>query len=106
MSRQGAARAATARATTFATPRSAAWSLLEKGEAADSERVNAAIGPNVMASVYYFYDTVHERGIEPAALPAAHLAAYCALVEEIPRRHRHFRTHEGHYTDLHPARRS
>ena len=32
---------------------------------ADSERVIRTVGPNVMASVYYFYDAVHERGIEP-----------------------------------------
>ena len=39
--------------------------LLDPGEPADSERVIRTVGPNVMASVYYFYDAVHERGIEP-----------------------------------------
>src|SRR5678815_4234089 len=39
--------------------------LLDPGEPADSERVLDAIGPNVMASVYYFYDEVRERGIDP-----------------------------------------
>src|SRR5262245_10897226 len=29
--------------------------LLERGEAVDSERIVRAVGPNVMASVYYFY---------------------------------------------------
>jgi alkanesulfonate monooxygenase SsuD/methylene tetrahydromethanopterin reductase-like flavin-dependent oxidoreductase (luciferase family) len=28
---------------------------------------------------------------------------YCALVEETPLAHRHFRTHEYHYTYLHPG---
>ena len=28
---------------------------------------------------------------------------YCALVEAIPPAHRHFRTHEFHYTKLHPG---
>jgi alkanesulfonate monooxygenase SsuD/methylene tetrahydromethanopterin reductase-like flavin-dependent oxidoreductase (luciferase family) len=28
---------------------------------------------------------------------------YCALVEETPPAHRHFRTHEFHYTYLHPG---
>ncbi len=28
---------------------------------------------------------------------------YCALVEETPAAHRHFRTHEFHYTYLHPG---
>ena len=39
--------------------------LLDPGEKADSERIIRAVGPNVMASVYYFYDTMHERGLEP-----------------------------------------
>src|SRR5256714_7781434 len=43
--------------------------LLEPGERADSERVLRAVGPNVMASVYYFYDEVPERRGEPPAFP-------------------------------------
>src|SRR5262245_38029790 len=35
--------------------------VLDPGEAVDSERVIRTVGPNVMASVYYFYDEVHER---------------------------------------------
>ena len=77
--------------------------LLEPGEAADSERVIRAVGPNVMASVYYFYDAVHERGIEPPPFLHRIWKRYCALVEETPAEHRHFRTHEGHYTYLHPG---
>ncbi len=77
--------------------------LLEPGEAADSERVIRAVGPNVMASVYYFYDAVHERGIEPPPFLRRIWKRYCALVEETPAEHRHFRTHEGHYTYLHPG---
>ena len=75
--------------------------VLEKGEAVDSERVKAAIGPNVMASVYYFYDTVHERGIEPPPFLERIWRPYCRLVEETPAEYRHFRTHECHYTGLH-----
>jgi 5,10-methylenetetrahydromethanopterin reductase len=37
--------------------------LLEPGEAVDAERVIRLIGPNVMASVYYFFDAVHEHDI-------------------------------------------
>ena len=77
--------------------------LLEPGEAADSERVIRAVGPNVMASVYYFYDAVHERGIEPPPFLRRIWTRYCALVEETPAAHRHFRTHEGHYTYIHPG---
>ena len=75
--------------------------VLEKNEAVDSERVKAAIGPNVMASVYYFYDTVHERGIEPPPFLSRIWQRYCKLVEATPPEYRHFRTHEVHYTGLH-----
>lgn len=77
--------------------------LLQKHEAADSDRIKQAIGPNVMASVYYFYDTVHERGIDPPPFLERIWKPYCALVEQAPAEHRHFRTHEFHYTDLHPG---
>ncbi len=77
--------------------------LLRPGEAVDSDRVKQSIGPNVMASVYYFYDTVAERGIEPPAFLHRIWEPYCALVEQTPPEHRHFRTHEFHYTDLHPG---
>ncbi|MGH7384936.1 MAG: LLM class flavin-dependent oxidoreductase, partial [Candidatus Rokuibacteriota bacterium] len=77
--------------------------LLEPGEPADSARVIRAVGPNVMASVYYFYDAVHERGVEPPPFLRRIWKRYCALVEETPREHRHFRTHEGHYTYVHPG---
>jgi 5,10-methylenetetrahydromethanopterin reductase len=77
--------------------------LLEPGEAVDSERVVRTVGPNVMASVYYFYDEVHERGVEPPPFLRPMWKRYCALVEATPPEHRHFRTHEFHYTHLHPG---
>jgi 5,10-methylenetetrahydromethanopterin reductase len=77
--------------------------LLQSGEPVDSERVIRTVGPNVMASVYYFYDEVHERGIDPPPFLRPIWKRYCALVEEIPPEHRHFRTHEFHYTYLHPG---
>jgi len=77
--------------------------LLEPGEAVDSPRVVSTIGPNVMASVYYFYDEVHERGIDPPEFLRPIWKRYCALVEQTPAEHRHFRTHEFHYTNLHPG---
>jgi alkanesulfonate monooxygenase SsuD/methylene tetrahydromethanopterin reductase-like flavin-dependent oxidoreductase (luciferase family) len=75
--------------------------LLQPGEAPDSDRIKAAIGPNVMASVYYFYDEVQERGIDPPPFLARIWKKYCALVEQTPPERRHFRTHEFHYTALH-----
>lgn len=77
--------------------------LLQPGEAADSDRIKHAIGPNVMASVYYFYDMVQETGTDPPAFLSRIWKPYCALVEQTPPEHRHFRTHEFHYTDLHPG---
>jgi alkanesulfonate monooxygenase SsuD/methylene tetrahydromethanopterin reductase-like flavin-dependent oxidoreductase (luciferase family) len=77
--------------------------LVEPGEAVDSERVIRTVGPNVMASVYYFYDEVHERGVDPPPFLRPIWKRYCALVEQTPPEHRHFRTHEFHYTRLHPG---
>jgi 5,10-methylenetetrahydromethanopterin reductase len=77
--------------------------LLEPGEAVDSERIVRAVGPNAMASVYYFYDEVHEKRAEPPAFLRRLWTRYCALVEATSPEHRHFRTHEFHYTRLHPG---
>ena len=102
--RQGAARAG--RAADLDGFRNCALvnvALLEPGEHADSERVIRTIGPNVMASVYYFYDEVREKGIDPPPFLERIWERYCALVEEVPSEHRHFRTHEYHYTRLHPG---
>jgi alkanesulfonate monooxygenase SsuD/methylene tetrahydromethanopterin reductase-like flavin-dependent oxidoreductase (luciferase family) len=77
--------------------------LLEPGEPADSDRIIGLIGPNVMASVYYFYDEVHERRTDPPPFLRKIWKRYCALVETTPAAHRHFRTHEFHYTHLHPG---
>jgi alkanesulfonate monooxygenase SsuD/methylene tetrahydromethanopterin reductase-like flavin-dependent oxidoreductase (luciferase family) len=100
--RGGAARAG----RTLADFRSCALTnvaLLEPGEPVDSPRIVRTIGPNVMASVYYFYDEVQERGIEPPEFLRPIWKRYCALVEQTPGQHRHFRTHEFHYTWLHPG---
>jgi 5,10-methylenetetrahydromethanopterin reductase len=100
--RQGAAR--TGRDLSgFHTCTLTSLALLEPGEAVDSDRIKAAVGPNVMASVYYFYDEVHERGIDPPPFLHRIWKRYCALVEATPPAHRHFRTHEFHYTKLHPG---
>jgi 5,10-methylenetetrahydromethanopterin reductase len=77
--------------------------LLEPGEAVDSDRIKRLIGPNVMASVYYFYDEVHERGVEVPDFLKPMWKRYCALVEETAPELRHLRTHEFHYTHLHPG---
>ena len=75
--------------------------LLQPGEAVASERIVRMVGPNVMASVYYFYDEVLEKGIDPPDFLKPIWNDYCALVAATPPEHRHFRTHEFHYTALH-----
>src|SRR6266404_2171841 len=100
--RRGAERAGRA-LTGFRTCALTNVALLEPGERIDSERIVRTVGPNVMASVYYFYDEVHERGIEPPPFLRPIWKRYCALVEKTPAEHRHFRTHELHYTRLHPG---
>lgn len=100
--RQGAARAGRD-LNGFHTCALTSVALLQPGEAVDSDRVKAMIGPNVMASVYYFYDEVRERGIDPPPFLRHIWKPYCALVEQTPPDRRHFRTHEFHYTALHPG---
>jgi hypothetical protein len=85
--RSGAARAGR-RLESFHTAALTNVVLLDPGEPADSERVIRTVGPNVMASVYYFYDAVHERGIEAPPFLRRIWARYCALVEEIALRQR------------------
>jgi alkanesulfonate monooxygenase SsuD/methylene tetrahydromethanopterin reductase-like flavin-dependent oxidoreductase (luciferase family) len=77
--------------------------LLEPGEAVDSERIIRLIGPNVMASVYYFYDEVQEKGIDPPDFLKPLWQRYCDLMADVPPAYRHLRTHEWHYTALHPG---
>lgn len=75
--------------------------VLEPGEVIDSDRVIRSVGPNVMASVYYFYDEVHEKGLDPPDFLKPYWGKYCELIADTPPEHRHLRTHEFHYTRLH-----
>ena len=100
--RQGAARAG----RTLESFRNCALTnvvLLEPGEPADSDRIIRLIGPNVMASVYYFFDEVHEKDLDPPDFLKKYWKRYCDLVAAMPPEHWHFRTHEYHYTYLHPG---
>ncbi len=76
--------------------------IVDPGEPLTSDRIIEQIGPNVMATVYYFYDYVHERGVDPPDFLKPIWKRYCDLVEQVPAEHRHHRTHEFHYTRLHP----
>lgn len=101
--RQGAARAGRRIGDDFLNCALINIALLEPGEAVDSDRVKRLIGPNVMANVYYFYDEVHERGVEVPDFLKPIWKRYCALVEDTAPELRHLRTHEFHYTYLHPG---
>ncbi len=101
--RQGAARAGREIGSNFRNCALTNIALLEPGEAVDSDRIKRQIGPNVMASVYYFYDEVRERGVEVPEFLKPIWRRYCALVETTAPELRHLRTHEFHYTYLHPG---
>ncbi len=77
--------------------------VLQSGEPVASDRVKAALGPNVMASVGYFYADVQRGRIPLPPFLERIWPRYCALVEQTPPEHRHFRNHEFHYTKLHPG---
>lgn len=101
--RQGAARVSRDIGGDFLNCALTNIALLEPGEAVDSDRIKRLVGPNVMASVYYFYDEVHEKGAEVPDFLKPIWKRYCALVEETAPEFRHLRTHEFHYTHLHPG---
>ncbi len=77
--------------------------VLQPGEAVDSDRIKETLGPNVMASVGYFYDDVQKGRIQLPPFLERIWRPYCALVEQTPAEYRHFRTHEFHYSRLHPG---
>ncbi|MBI3993043.1 MAG: LLM class flavin-dependent oxidoreductase [Candidatus Lambdaproteobacteria bacterium] len=77
--------------------------LLEHGEQVNSDRIIAAIGPNVMASVYYFYNFTKERQADPPPFLKDVWKGYLELISDTPPQHRHFRTQEYHYWRLHPG---
>jgi alkanesulfonate monooxygenase SsuD/methylene tetrahydromethanopterin reductase-like flavin-dependent oxidoreductase (luciferase family) len=100
--RQGASRADRDMAD-FHSAALTSVAVLQPDEAVDSDRIKATLGPNVMASVGYFYDDVRKGRIDPPPFLERIWKPYCALVEQTPPEHRHFRTHEFHYTRLHPG---
>lgn len=77
--------------------------MLEPGEAVNSDRIIQAIGPNVMASVYYFYNFTKERQADPPDFLKEIWKGYLELISDTPPEHRHFRTQEYHYWKLHPG---
>jgi 5,10-methylenetetrahydromethanopterin reductase len=77
--------------------------VLQPGEAVDSDRVKEALGPNVMASVGYFYHDVASGRVPLPPFLERIWKRYSMLVEQTALEHRHFRNHEFHYTKLHPG---
>jgi 5,10-methylenetetrahydromethanopterin reductase len=72
--RQGASRANRDLAG-FHTAALTSVAVLQPGEAVDSDRIKAALGPNAMASVGYFYDDVQRGTHRSAGVPQPHLEA-------------------------------
>ena len=77
--------------------------LLEPGEEPNSDRVIGQVGANAINAAYYYYDLAQERGADPPDFLKPIWRRYCELIERVPAEHRHFRTHEYHYTRLHPG---
>lgn len=77
--------------------------MLEPGEEANSERILKAIGPNVMASVYYFYNFSRENQSDPPDFLKDIWKGYLELISDTPPEYRHFRTQEYHYSWMHPG---
>ncbi len=71
-------------------------SVLDAGEAADSDRVRAECGAYAMASVHYLYDQWRQFGNPPPAHLHWMWDEYCAMLAEVPDELLHQRIHAGH----------
>ncbi len=70
--------------------------VLEEGEARDSERVKSQCGAMAMAAVHYAYDQHRNFGHQPPKALAGIWDDYTALLESFPAQRRHQRIHAGH----------
>lgn len=80
----------------FYTTALTAISVLDKGEAADSDRVKAQSGAMAMAAVHYAYDQYRNFGHQPPNAYAGIWDDYTALLAAEPEERRHQRIHAGH----------
>jgi len=73
-----------------------AISILDKGEAVDSERVKKECGPMAMASIHYTYDQWRNFGFPPPKIYENIWEDYMFMLESVPEERLHQRIHAGH----------
>ena len=71
-------------------------SVLEPGEAVDSQRVKGECGAMAMAALHYAYDQWRNFGNDPPAALAGVWQDYTELLADYPEEIRHQRIHAGH----------
>ena len=80
----------------FRTTALTAITVLDEGEAIDSDRVKSECGAMAMASVHYAYDQWRNFGHQPPNSLAEIWEDYTAMLEKFPEERRHQRIHAGH----------
>lgn len=80
----------------FYTTALTAISVLDPGEAVDSDRVKAESGAMAMAAVHYAYDQFRNFGHQPPNAYAGIWEEYTAMMQAQPEERRHQRIHAGH----------
>jgi 5,10-methylenetetrahydromethanopterin reductase len=74
-------------------------SVLDEGEALDSDRLRGAAGPMLMQTFHIAYELGGEQAVE--ALPGG--PQWLAVIQAIPERERHLAVHTGHLLHLNDA---
>lgn len=80
----------------FHTTALTAITVLDDGEAVDSDRVKAECGAMAMASVHYAYDQWRNFGHQPPNSLAEIWEDYTTMLEKVAPERRHQRIHAGH----------
>ena len=80
----------------FYTTALTAITVLDEGEAIDSQRVKSQCGAMAMAAVHYAYDQWRNFGHQPPNSLAEIWEDYTAMLETFPADRRHQRIHAGH----------
>ncbi len=87
---------------TFQMTTLTAMAVLEPGEDLTSDRVVEQCGPMAVMSLHYAYERQRQFAVDPPPHLRPIWDDYVALVERTPEAQRHYRTHAGHGTYLHP----
>jgi 5,10-methylenetetrahydromethanopterin reductase len=100
--RRGAQRAGRALPAGFHTAAMVNVALLQRGEAANSERIIAECGAAVISGLHYLVAQHLESGAEPPAYARPVWRRYLDWLDEAPAAVRHQRLHGSHYSFVEP----